>query len=89
MRVDTFIWYLRYYKSRSQASDAYTTYDLGKYLTILPQKPIWDLNKFIKKFNAKKVKEGLSYSSNQNDKWLSVDELRLLIKANIDSEFQY
>jgi FlaA1/EpsC-like NDP-sugar epimerase len=71
------------------ASDSYTTYDLGKYLTILPQKPIWDLNKFIKKFNAKKVKEGLSYSSNQNDKWLSVDELRLLIKANIDSEFQY
>jgi FlaA1/EpsC-like NDP-sugar epimerase len=25
------------------ASDSYTTYDLGKYFAILPQKPIWDL----------------------------------------------
>jgi UDP-N-acetylglucosamine 4,6-dehydratase (inverting) len=36
------------------SSDSYTTYDLGKYFVILPQKPFWNLKSFIKKFEAKK-----------------------------------
>ena len=54
------------------ASDSYTTYNLGKYFVILPQKPIWNLKSFIKKFNAKKVLEGVSYSSDKNTEWLGL-----------------
>ena len=45
------------------ASDSYTTYDLGKYFTILPTQPLWDLKSFIENFNAKKAPEGMSYNS--------------------------
>ena len=69
------------------ASDSHTTYDLVKYYAILPQKPIWDLNEFIKKFNAKKVPEGMSYDSKKNSELISVETLRKLIKIHVDSDF--
>ena len=69
-------------------SDSYTTYDLGKYYAILPQKLTWDLASFIKKFNAKKAPEGMSYNSGKNTKWVSVEELRVLIKEYVDPAFE-
>ena len=70
------------------ASDSYTTYNLGKYFAILPQKPIWNLESFLKKFKASKVPEGQSYSSGKNTEWLDIDEIRSLIKLHIDPNFQ-
>ena len=64
------------------SSDSFTTYDLGKYFVILPQNPTWDLNSYIKKFKAKKVKEGFNYNSGQNKDFLTVEQLRSLIKYN-------
>ena len=61
------------------SSDSFTTFDLEKYFVILPLKPIWDLNSYIKKFKAKKVKEGFSYNSGTNKDFLTVDQLRDLI----------
>ncbi|MEY5049363.1 MAG: hypothetical protein RLZZ175_2722 [Bacteroidota bacterium] len=70
------------------ASDSFTTYDLGKYYVILPQVTSWDLNEYIKHFNAKLVETGFSYSSGQNSEWVSVDELRTLIKEHVDPTFE-
>lgn len=69
------------------SSDSYTTYDLGKYYAILPQVHRWNLDDFIKKFNALKVADGFSYNSGKNDKWLGVEELRKLIKEHVDPAF--
>ena len=44
-------------------SDSFNTYDLGKYYVILPQNTTFDRNDFIKKFDAKPVKENFSYNS--------------------------
>ena len=41
-------------------SDAFYTYDLGKYYVILPTTPRWNIEDFIKEFNAKKVSENFS-----------------------------
>jgi len=65
------------------SSDSFTTYDLGKYYVILPQNPFWDLSKFIEKFDAKKVKEGFNYNSEQNENFLSVSDIKELINKNI------
>jgi UDP-N-acetylglucosamine 4,6-dehydratase (inverting) len=62
------------------SSDSFTTYDLGKYYTILPQVPAFELNDFIKNFNAQKVPIGFKYNSGENEHFLSVEELRGLIK---------
>ena len=65
------------------SSDSFSTYDLGKYYVILPQTLHWELDEFIKKFNAKKVKEGFNYNSGENSEWLSVEEIRKLIAAHV------
>ena len=69
------------------ASDSINTYDLGKYYVILPQKPPFKLNQYIDFFNAKKVEEGFSYNSGNNNDWETVNSLRSLVKEFIDPDF--
>jgi FlaA1/EpsC-like NDP-sugar epimerase len=70
------------------SSDSFSTYDLGKYYAILPQTHNWKLDDFIKHFNAKKVSQGFKYNSNENSEWLSVEEIRNLIRQHIDADFE-
>lgn len=69
-------------------SDSFFTYDLGKYYTILPQRPNWDFKKYIEHFGAQKVAEGFQYNSGQNTEWNSVEELRSLIKLHVFPDFE-
>jgi UDP-N-acetylglucosamine 4,6-dehydratase/5-epimerase len=70
------------------SSDSFYTYDLGKYYTILPAIPNWNLDKFIKEFSAVKVNEGFAYNSGENLEWETVESLRALIKKHVDSTFE-
>lgn len=70
------------------SSDSFTTYDLGKYYVILPQVTPWDLNEYITKHNAQLVPDGFSYSSGENTEWETVEGLRQLISAHVDSSFK-
>lgn len=65
------------------SSDSFTTYDLGKYYVILPQKPNWNLEAYIKEFRAKKVTQGFNYTSGENEEFLTVDELETLILDHV------
>lgn len=69
-------------------SDAYYTYDLGKYYTIIPATHKWKLEDFIQKFNAKKVAAGFQYNSGENKEWETVERLRCLIKKYVDATFE-
>lgn len=68
-------------------TDSLSTYDCGKYYVIAPAVPIWDMNKWMNAFNAKKVEEGFKYNSGSNAEWLTVEDLRALIKKHIDTNF--
>ena len=70
------------------SSDSFYTYDLGKYFTILPQMHTWSLPDFIQHFNAIKVKEGFRYNSGENTEWLTVQDIRALIKKHVDASFE-
>ena len=70
------------------SSDAFFTYDLGKYYVILPQTPNWNIDEFVTNFKASKVEEGFSYNSNNNQEWETIEGLRELIKEHIDSTFE-
>ena len=59
-----------------------------KYFAILPQTTSWDIQAFIHEFNAKKVSEGFSYNSNNNEEWESIESLRELIKEHVDQTFE-
>lgn len=68
-------------------SDSFYTYDLGKYYTILPATHKWKIEDFIVTFKAKKVVQGFSYNSGENEEWETVESLRELIKEHVDVNF--
>lgn len=70
------------------ASDSFYTYDLGKYYTILPSVPNFNIKDYISAFNAVKVKEGFNYDSGTNTEWETVESLRNLIKEHVDPNFE-
>ncbi len=69
------------------SSDSFSTYDLGKYYSILPQVTSFNLQEYIKHFNAKLVPQGFQYNSGDNTEWVNAEELRNLIKEHVDSNF--
>ena len=68
------------------SSDSFNTIDIGKYYAILPS----DANKliYLKHFLGNEVKQGFRYNSGENDKWLSVDDMRRLIKDFVNPNFK-
>ena len=70
------------------SSDSFSTIDLGDYYAILPSDGKLHLNyKDVKKY-FKPVKEGFKYNSGENPNFLTVDNIRTLIRKHIDSSFQ-
>ena len=67
-------------------SDSFSTIDIGKYYVILPsnnnKKKI--IKHLSKKFKVAYVRQGFKYNSGTNDKFLTVKQLRNLIKDNIN-----
>ncbi len=70
------------------ASDSFYTYDLGKYYTILPSVPRFNLSEYILHFNAKPVPAGFNYNSGDNTEWETVESMRKLIKEHVDPTFE-
>ena len=70
------------------SSDAFYTYDLGKYYTILPSVPNFQIEDYVSYFSAKKVAEGFCYDSGTNTDWETVDSLRQLIRKHVISTFE-
>jgi len=69
------------------AADSFTTVDLGKYYAILPQTPVWSLDEYMEKHQAKSVEPGFRYNSGTNEAWLSVEDIRSLIRQYVDPTF--
>ena len=59
--------------------DSYTTYEYDKHFIVYPQM-VWN-NKQQPDLSGKKVEEGFSYSSDNNSQWLSVEEIKELLKT--------
>ena len=70
------------------SSDSYSTYDVGNFFIILPANNLKFEKKFSKTYKFKKIKEGFSYNSGTNKKFLEIEEIRKLIVENIDNNFK-
>jgi UDP-N-acetylglucosamine 4,6-dehydratase/5-epimerase len=68
-------------------SDSLSTIDVGKYYAILPVNRSADAGLYGDAV-ASPVAPGFSYNSGRNTSYLSVDELRVLIKQHVDPHFQ-
>ena len=69
-------------------ADSTSTVDLGKYYAILGFGGELQFNKYVNYHNAIRVQNGFSYDSGKNPDFLTVDQIRSLIRTNIDFEFQ-
>jgi len=68
-------------------TDALSTVEFDKYFVILPSIPLWDIDKFTATFNGKLCSDGFCYNSGTNSEWLSVEQIRELIKSHVDPDF--
>ncbi len=60
--------------------DARNTIEYGDYFVIQPESPWWSKEKYLDQNGGKKLPEGFSYNSQNNSKWLTVQELQEIIK---------
>ena len=59
------------------ADEARHTIDMGEVFVVLPEHPWWDSKR--SSIEGRDVADGFSYSSDNNDEWLTVEELRTLL----------
>ena len=69
-------------------SDSFSTVDLGKHFAILPTDGLIEKRYDEAGVKYKKVKAGYAYNSGTNPNFLSVEEIRSLIKENVDINFE-
>ncbi len=70
------------------SADSTSTFDLGKYYSILPSDGSITRRYRHAGIDLKPVKNGFSYNSGTNPEFLNIESLRELIRKNIDSNFQ-
>ena len=74
------------------SSDSLNTVETEDYYVIVPN--LTDMNfaealaKYTAHYRAKPVEPGFRYSSGANDQWLTVDEIRALIRRHLDANFK-
>ena len=70
------------------ASDSFNTVDLGPYFAILPSAGAHSVETYCATHGGTPVPPGYAYNSGTNAHFLSVDQLRALIREHVDPAFQ-
>ncbi len=68
-------------------TDAINTLEFDTYFVILPSVKLWDVDRYMETFRGKKCPDGFRYSSGENSEWLTVNQIRELIKMHVDKDF--
>jgi hypothetical protein len=70
------------------SSDSPSTIDLGNYYAILGAGLQSNIGKYLEQLKANAVPAGFAYDSGTNPEFLSVEQIRSLIKTHMDPEFR-
>ena len=65
-------------------SDSFNTVEMDSYYAILPSGGVYSLEEYCSKTGSKRVLQGFHYNSGTNRSFLTVEELRDLIRIHID-----
>lgn len=69
------------------SSDSANTVDLGRYFAILPPGDPEAVDRYCAERNAARVAPGFCYDSGTNDDFLSIEQIRVLIRRHVDTAF--
>jgi UDP-N-acetylglucosamine 4,6-dehydratase len=68
-------------------TDALNSLEFKDYFVILPSMKLWDVDRYLEVFDGRRCAAGFSYCSGTNTDWLSVEQLRTLLKEHVDGNF--
>lgn len=69
------------------ASDSYTAVDLGARFAILPTRANLNRERYCEEVGGQPVAEGFAYNSGTNPEFLTVEQIRTLIREQLDPSF--
>jgi len=69
-------------------TDALSTLEFDDYFVILPATSLWNADEYADEFGGCMCSPEFSYNSGRNTDWLSVDDLRGLIREHVDPGFR-
>lgn len=68
-------------------TDGLNAFEFARYFVILPAVPQWNVETFRTQFNGRNCEYGFKYNSGTNRDWLSVENIRELIRQHVDPSF--
>jgi len=71
------------------SADSINTIDIGNYYVILPALSEIRRRKYLDFHKGTFVEKGFSYNSGDNDRWLTVDDIRRLIREHVNPNFEF
>jgi len=69
-------------------TDSLNSLEFKNYFVIMPSMQLWDIEEYMKTFDGKRCVQGFRYCSGTNDQWLSIEQLRQMIKEYCDPQFE-
>ncbi len=69
-------------------TDALNTLEFKTHYVILPSVHIWDVEQYKEVFEGDTCAPGFSYNSGENTEWLTIADIRRLIKEHVDPAFE-
>jgi UDP-N-acetylglucosamine 4,6-dehydratase (inverting) len=69
-------------------TDSLSSVELADKYVIMPTTPTWEVDDFVRMFSGRMCEPGFRYSSGENQEWLTVDQLRRLIREHVDPAFE-
>jgi len=69
-------------------TDGLSSLEFARHFVILPSVQLWEPGAYATAFGGRPCKDGFSYTSANNTDWLSVAQLRALIRQHVDPHFE-
>jgi UDP-N-acetylglucosamine 4,6-dehydratase len=69
-------------------TDALSTVEFPHHYVILPSTPSWSVGEFLEREGGRRCEEGFHYRSSTNNDWLSVQQIRDLIRLHVEPDFE-
>lgn len=66
-------------------TDGINTLEFSGHYVIQPAMPLWDAEEYCRAFQGKLREYGFNYSSGNNAEWLTVEDIRRLIRGHVDA----
>jgi UDP-N-acetylglucosamine 4,6-dehydratase len=69
-------------------TDGLNTLEFDEHFVIQPSTPLWNPGDYCRAFGGKPRDYGFKYSSGENTQWLTVEEIRSLVRKHVDATFE-